>query len=74
MCKTISEYGDNSCHIYCKNHSLMNLANSCLSNISPSQFWAVSEQYHDLVKHLQQRVRLMRQFGLNDGVPISFLV
>ena len=34
------------------------MANSCISNISPSQFWATSEQYPDLVKHLQQQVRL----------------
>ena len=65
----ISEYENNSWHIYCKNHPLMNLANSCLSNISPSQFWAISEQYPDLVKHLQQHVRLMSQFGLNGGIP-----
>ena len=44
----------------------MNSANSCLSNIS---IYARSEQYPDLVKHLQQQVRLMVQFGLNGGVP-----
>ena len=47
----------------------MNLANGCLSNISPSQFWAISEQHPDLVKHLQQQVRIMGQFSLNGGVP-----
>ena len=65
----ISEYEDNSWHFYCENHPLMNLENSRLSNISPSQFWAISEQYADLVKHLQQQVRLIRQFGFNGGVP-----
>ena len=47
----------------------MNLAISCLSNIYPSQFRAISEQYPDLVKHLQQQVSLMGQFGPNGGVP-----
>ena len=44
----------NSWHIYCENHPLMNLENICLSNIFQSQFWPTSEQYLDLVKHLQQ--------------------
>ena len=45
------------------------IANSCLSNISPSLFWAISEQYPELVKCLQQQVGLMGQFSLNGGVP-----
>ena len=60
---------NNSWHIYCENHPLMNLANSYLSNISPSQLWTIYEQYPDLAKHLQQHVRLMGQLGLNNGVP-----
>ena len=48
----------------------MNLAKSCLSDISPSQFWVISEPYPDLVKNLQEQVRLMGQFDrLNDRVP-----
>ena len=54
--KKISEHEDSSWHIYCENDPLMKLANSCLSNISPTQFWAISEQYPDLVKHLQQQL------------------
>ena len=64
----ISKYED-YCPIYCKNHSLMNLANSYFSNISPLQFWTISEQYPDLVKHLQKQVKLMGQFSVNGGVP-----
>ena len=71
VCKKISAdtEGDNSWHVYCENHPVMNFPNNCLLSISPSQFWAISEQYPDLIKHLQQQVRLMGQFGLNDGVP-----
>ena len=47
----------------------MNLANSCLPDISPLQFWTISEQYPDLIKHLKQQVGLKwGQFGLNGGV------
>ena len=54
--KTIPEYIETySWHSYSENHPLMNLANNYLSDISPSQFWAASEQYPDLVKHLQQQ-------------------
>ena len=42
----------------------MNAENG-LSDISPSQFGAISEQYPDSVKNLQQQVRVMGQFGLN---------
>ena len=52
--KKISEYENNNWHIYCENHPLVNLANSCFSNISPSQFWAIFEPYPDSVKHSQQ--------------------
>ena len=48
---------------------MMNLANSCLSDISPSQFFGISEQYPDLVKHLQQQLRSTGQFGLDGKVP-----
>ena len=69
MYKTISEYKDNTWHIYCEDHPLKKLTISCLSNISLSQFWVISEQYPDLVKHLQQPITFMGQFGLNGEVP-----
>ena len=53
-----SEYEDSGWHIYCEYHPLMNLTNSCLSNIRLSQFWAISEQYPNLVKHLNNRLDL----------------
>ena len=59
---------------FCSDHPLMYLANACLNNVSPNQFWAISQSYPDIVKHLHQQVRLWGSFGLNSSVPwLSFV-
>ena len=54
---------------YCACHHNLDIARNCLVNVSPWQFWSMSEFYLDLVKHFHQQVRLMGNFGLNGEVP-----
>ena len=54
---------------YCNLHPNMELVKTCLDNVTPFQFWSISKDFPDLVKHLHQQVRLWGSFGLNAGVP-----
>ena len=47
----------------------MRVAQTCLENISPYQFWSIADHYPDLVSRLHVQIRLMGNFGLNGGVP-----
>ena len=50
---------------YCVSHSNLHLAKACIDNIPPQQFWSLTDQYPDLVRHPHVQVRLMGNFGLN---------
>ena len=47
----------------------MRVALTCLENISLDQFWSIADLYPDLVRHLDVQIRLMENFGINNGVP-----
>ena len=47
----------------------MHVAQECLANVSPEQFWSIADNYPDLVKCLHVQIRLAGNFGLNRGVP-----
>ena len=47
----------------------MRVAQACLENISPDQFWSIADLYPGLVRHLHVQIRLMGNFGINGGVP-----
>ena len=47
----------------------MHVAQECLANVSPEQFWSIADNYPDLVKCLHVQTRLAGNFGLNGGVP-----
>ena len=40
-----------------------------IDNIRPQQFWSLTDQDPDLVRHLRVQVRLMGNLGLNAGGP-----
>ena len=54
---------------FCSDHPSMRVAQTCLENISPYQFWSIADRYPDLVSRLHVQIRLMGNFGLNGGVP-----
>ena len=45
----------------------MRVAEACLENIFPDQI--IADLYPELVRHLHVQIRLMRNFGINGGVP-----
>ena len=47
----------------------MRVAQACLENISPDQFWSIGDLYPDIVRHLHVQKRVMGNFGINGGVP-----
>ena len=55
--------------ILCTDHPGMHVAQECLANVSPEQFWSIADNYPDLVKCLHVQIRLAGNFGLNGGVP-----
>ena len=56
-------------HQFCTDHPGMHIAQECLPNVSPEQFWSIADNYPDLVKCLHVQIRLAGNFGLNGGVP-----
>ena len=54
---------------FCSDHPSMRVAQTCLENISPYQFWPIADHYPDLVSRLHVQIRFMGNFGLNGGVP-----
>ena len=54
---------------YCVSRPNLHVAKACIDNIPPQHFWSLTDQYPDLVRHLQVQVRLMGNLGLNAGVP-----
>ena len=42
---------------------------TCFENISPPDFWSLTDEYPDLVTRLHTQARLMGSFGLNGSVP-----
>ena len=46
----------------------MDVAQACLLNTPPLQFWFLADDYPDLVSRLHIQVRIMGNFGFNGGV------
>ena len=47
----------------------MRVTQACLENISPDQFWSITDLYPDLVRQLHVQIRLMGNFELDSCVP-----
>ena len=56
---------------YCvsRAHPYLHLAKACIDNTPPQQFWSLTDQYPDLVRHLRVEVRLIVNLGFNAEVP-----
>ena len=66
--KILEEEVDNW-NLFCIHHPRMQVAQACLENISPDQFWSIADLHPDLLRHLHVQRRLMGNFGINGGVP-----
>ena len=66
---TILEKEVNNWYLFYIHHPRMRVAQACLENISPDQFWSIADLYPDLVMHLHVQIRLIGNFGINGRVP-----
>ena len=57
---------------YCQDHPGMHVAQACLLNTPPRQFWSLANDYPDLVSRLHIQVRIMGNFGFNGGGALAF--
>ena len=64
-------FEDNAWADYCVKHPGMHIAQACLKNATPCQFWCLADNYPGTVSHMhiQIKIRLMGNFGLNSGLP-----
>ena len=56
-------------YVFCIHYTSIHVAQACLENISPDQFWSIADLYLDLVRPFHVQIRLMGNFGINGGVP-----
>ena len=69
MKRKIKDYKENAWFSFVSDHPNFQLARSCLANVSPVKFWAITAEYPDLVCRLHVQVRMMGWLGLNGGIP-----
>ena len=65
----LRDFEDNAWADYYVNHPGMHIAQACLRNVTPYQFWCLADNYPSFVSRMQIQIRLMGNFGLNEGVP-----
>ena len=65
----VRNFEDNAWADYCVNNPGMHIAQACLKNVTPYQFWCLADNYPDLVSRMHIQIRLTGNFGLNGGVP-----
>ena len=67
--RKIHEFEEKAWNDFVYGHPNMQIAQTCLENVSPHKFWSISEQHPDLMSCLHIQTRLMGNFGLNGGIP-----
>ena len=61
-------FEDNAWADYCVNHPGMHIAQACLKNVTPYQFWCLADNYPGLVSRMHIQIRLMGNFRLNGSL------
>ena len=67
--RKIEDYEDNAWLSFVSDHPNFQRAQSCLANVSPEKFWAITAEYPDLVCRLHVQIRMVGWLGLNGGTP-----
>ena len=67
--RKIKNYEENAWLSFVSDHPDFQIARSCLANLSPEKFWAITAEYPDLVCRLHVQIRMMGWLGLNGGIP-----
>ena len=58
----VRNFEDNAWADYGVNHPDMHIAQACLKNVTPYQFWCLPDHYPDLVSRMHIQIRLMGNF------------
>ena len=69
MKRKIKDYEENAWLSFLSDHPNFQMAQSCLANVSPGKFWAITAEYPDLICRLHVQSRMMCWLGLNGGIP-----
>ena len=64
----VRNFEDNAWADYCVNHPSMHIAQACLKNVTPYQFWCLADNYPNLVSRMHIQIRFIGNFSLNCGV------
>ena len=56
-------------HTFCAGHPKFGLDRAAFTHISSYQYWSLTSDYLNLVKHFHLQMRIMGNFGPNGGVP-----
>ena len=66
---SIIHFEKSAWHSYCDTHPEMQIASSCLANVTPFHFWSLADHFPDLISRQHVQVKLMSQFGLSGNIP-----
>ena len=67
--RKIKDYEENAWLSFVSDQPNFQMARSCLVNVSPETFWAITAEYPYLVCWLHIHIRMMGWLGLNGGIP-----
>ena len=59
---------DNAWADYYVNHPGMHIAQACVKNVTPYQFWWLADNYPDPISRMHIQIRFMGHFGLNGAL------
>ena len=69
MKRKIKDYEEYAWLSFVSDNPNFQIARSCLANLSPEKFLAITAEYPDLVCRLHVQIRMMGWLGLNGGIP-----
>ena len=69
MKRKIKDYEENAWLSFVSDHQNFQMAPSCLVNVSPEKFWAITAEYPNLVCQVHVQIRMMGWLGLNGRIP-----
>ena len=65
----MNKYEEIAWNEYALSHPNLRIARACLENVRPRMFWAIADNYPDLVARRHVQVRLMGNLVLNGRIP-----
>ena len=67
--RIIKDYAENAWISFVSDQPNFRMARSCLANVCPEKFWAITAEYPDLVCRPHLQIRMTGWLSLNGGIP-----